>query len=153
MQYIEQSQDPKDPNPYYYVRVNMPKVALPKGPKAFQETADRLRNTTILGKIELKKDLEIPISKDKWVNKDYIQTQLSFFKENNKKTGNYKNFNFFFDLGSPYAEASVVLQLVDDSPFKGSRSRTLLNPSFNYVGVSSQRVKNKHCGYFLFASK
>jgi len=155
MQYIEQSQDSNDPNPYYYVRLNMPKVALNRGPEAFKETADRLRNTTRMGKVELKHDLEIPISEchDQWGNKDYIQDQLHHFKDLNKKTRNYKHFNFFFDLGSPYAEASLVLQLVDDSPFKGSRSRTLLNPSFNYVGISSQRLKNKHCGYYLFANK
>ena len=154
MQYIEQSQDSNDPNPYYYVRLNMPKVALSRGPKYFQEAADRLRNTTKMGKVELKHDLEIPISESqvKWGNKDYIHDQLNQFKERNKMTRNYKNFNFFFDLGSPYAEASLVLQLVDDSPFKGSRSRALLNPAFNYVGITSQRLKNKHCGYYLFAN-
>jgi hypothetical protein len=132
----------------------MPKIALNRGEEAFREAAERLRNTTGMGKVEIRANLQIPIADavDQWGNKGYIQHQLHHFKDQNKKTRNYKHFNFFYDLGSPYAEASLVLQLVDDSPFKGSRSRTLLNPTFQYVGISSQRVKNKHCGYYLFAN-
>lgn len=131
----------------------MPKISLTRGAAAFQEFADKLRTMQPMNKIELRSDLQVPIHEDsaKWTSKEYIAETVNKVKSEIKGS-TYKNFNFHFDVGSPYSENSFILQLVDDTPFKGSRSRNILNPAFNYVGISSLKLKNKHCGYFLFAN-
>lgn len=152
--YIQENPDTSAKNAAFYVRDGMPKISLTRGVVAFQEFAAKLRSMTPMHKIELRSNLSIPIDEDssKWTSKDYIGQAVNKVKSEIKDTANYKNFNFHFDVGSPFSENSFVLQLVDDTPFKGSRSRNILNKDFAYVGISSLKVKNKHCGYFLFAN-
>ena len=154
MGYIQENPDTGAKNAAFYVRDGMPKISLTRGAVAFQEFIDKLRSMEPMNKIQLRKDLSIEIDEDssKWTSKDYIGQAVNKVKSEIKETANYKNFNFHFDVGSPYSENSFVLQLVDDTPFKGSRSRNILNKDFAYVGISSLKVKNKHCGYFLFAN-
>jgi len=154
IQYIEQNNDPNGKIGAYYVREGMPKIPLTRGAMAFREMAENLRNMQPMGKIELRENLAIAIPEEpnNWTSKQYISDTLQRFKANNKLTSNYKKFNFQYDVGSPFSENSFVIQLVDDTPFKGSRSRNILNPDYAYVGISSQKVKNRHCGYFLFAN-
>jgi hypothetical protein len=154
MGYIQENPDTGAKNAAFYVREGMPKISLTRGAVAFQEFVDKLRSMAPMKKIQLRPDLSIPIDEDssKWTSKDYIGQAVNRVKSEIKESGNYKNFNFHFDVGSPYSENSFVLQLVDDTPFKGSRSRNILNENFTYVGISSLKVKNKHCGYFLFAN-
>ena len=154
IQYIEENTDSGAKNGAFYVREGMPKIPLTRGADAFREMADKLRSMTPLNKVELRANLQlsIPEEPEKWTDKKHIAETLQQIKANNKETGNYKKFNFHYDVGSPYSENSFVLQLVDDGPFKGSRSKNLLNSSYTYIGVASQKHKNRHCGYFLFAN-
>ncbi len=154
IQFISENPDTNAKNAAFYVREGMPKISLTRGVPAFQEFAEKLRNMEPFNKIEFKSCLQIPINEDpsKWTSKEVIGESVNRIKTGLKEAGTYKNFNFHFDVGSPFSENSFVLQLVDDTPFKGSRSRNILNPNFQYVGVSSFKKKNKHCGYFLFAS-
>ncbi len=154
IQYIRPNEDVNSKNAAFYVREGMPKISLTRGEVAFREFAEKLRTMSPVGKLELKSNLSIPIPEEpsQWTSKEYIAEAVNNLKNDIRGTTNYKNFNFHFDVGSPFSENSFVLQLVDDTPFKGSRSRNILNPNFNYIGVSSQKVKNKHCGYFLFAN-
>jgi hypothetical protein len=152
MQFIEPNEDNNSRHAAFYVREGMPKIALTRGVPAFQELADRLRNMEPMGKIELRQDLSVAIpDQSKWSSKEHMAHALKQVKVQNKQTHKYRNMNFHFDIGSPWSENSFVLQLVDDSPFKGTRSRNILNPDFTYVGITSEKVKNKHCGYYLFA--
>lgn len=132
----------------------MPKISLTRGVQAFQEFANKLRSMQPMAKLEFRSNLQIPIPENpsNWTSKEYIAEAVNNVKANIKDTSGYRNFSFHFDVGSPFSENSFVLQLVDDTPFKGSRSRNILNPTFKYIGISSNKVKNKHCGYFLFAN-
>jgi len=154
IQYIQENPDTSAKNAAFYVRDGMPKISLTRGVPAFQEFADKLRTMQPMPKIESRQDLQVPIHENSsnWTSKEYIGEAVNKVKSDIKGNSNYKNFNFHFDVGSPYSENSFILQLVDDTPFKGSRSRNILNPAFTYVGISSLKIKNKHCGYFLFAN-
>jgi hypothetical protein len=132
----------------------MPKVALNKGEIAFRDFAVKLKDIKSLPPLEAREDLKVPINEEpqKWTDKVLISDAVNKQKAAIKDTSSYTAFNFHFDVGSPLAEISFVLQLVDDTPFKGSRQRNILNPDFKYVGISTLKVKNKNCGYFLFAN-
>jgi len=132
----------------------MPKVALNRGEPAFREFAQKLRGMQPLSPLEAREDLKVPINEDpqKWTDKALISEAVNKQKASIKETSSYKTFNFHFDVGSPQAEISFILQLVDDTPFKGSRQRNIVNPEFKYVGISTLKIKNKNCGYFLFAN-
>lgn len=154
MEFIKANPDPNSKNAALYTREGMPKIPLTRGKPAFQEFAAKLRETEPMGNVEFREDLKINISEDTslWADKKYIGDVLQKFKDENKESKHYKNFNFQYDIGSPYAENSIIIQIVDDGPFKGTRSKNILNPSYAHVGITCQKVKNKHCGYFLFAS-
>ncbi len=154
MQYIVPNEDQNAKNKAFYVREGMPKISLLRGEEAFKEFAEKLRNMEPLSKLEYRSNLqiEIPQESSNWASKSTIADSVNKVKQEMKEVHCYKNFNFHFDIGSPFSEVSFVLQLVDDTPFKGSRSRNILNPTFQYLGISSQKVKNKHCGYYLFAN-
>jgi len=154
VQYIQENEAKSAKNSAFYIREGMPKIPLTRGASAFQELAERLRNMEPMTKIELRTNLEVTIPEDpaNWTSKQYIGETLAKLKAENKVNHEYQHFNFHYDVGSPYSENSFILQLVDDTPFKGARSKNLLNPEFKYVGITSQKVKNRHCGYFLFAN-
>ena len=132
----------------------MPKVALNKGAQAFTEFAAKLKTMQPMKPLEAREDLKVPINEDpqKWTDKALISEAVNKQKAAIKETSSYNSFNFHFDVGSPQADISFILQLVDDTPFKGSRQRNIINPEFKYVGISTFKVKNKNCGYFLFAN-
>jgi hypothetical protein len=63
----------------------------------------------------------------------------------------YSECAFNMDLGVSDPETSLLLQVVDDSPFKGKRRDNILNPNFKYVGISFLKQKTKFCCYITFA--
>jgi hypothetical protein len=137
-----------------YDRDHMPKVSLNSGVAAFTAFAQKLRTMNPLPEIEFRNELavDVPVDPSTWTSKEYIANTINAKKLELKKDTDFKNFNFHFDVGSNNAETSFILQLVDDTPFKGSRSKNILNPQFKYVGVRNSKIKNKNCGYFLFSN-
>jgi len=55
------------------------------------------------------------------------------------------------DLGVSDPETCLLLQIVDDSPFKGKRRDNILNPTMKSVGISFMKQKTKFCSYVTFA--
>jgi len=153
LSFIVENTEKDAKNAAFYVKEGMPKISLTRGAVAFKEYIEKLKSMNPMGKLEFRSNLQVPISDNSanWTSKEYIGETLNKVKADIKES-KYINFNFHLDVGSPYAEISFILQLVDDTPFKGSRSRNIMNPAFSFVGISSFKVKNKHCGYFLFAS-
>ncbi len=151
IQYIKEN---KEKGGGIFDKEGMPKVSLIKGEPAFRDFIEKLNTLQPLGSIEYREDLKVPINEDpqKWTDKTVISASVNKRKEDIRETASYSSYNFHFDVGSPLAEISFILQLVDDTPFKGSRQKNILNPNYKYVGVSNLKVKNKNCGYFLFAS-
>jgi len=137
-----------------FEKEGMPKISLNRGEPAFREFAQKLKETQPLKPLEARDDLKVLISEDvtKWTDKTTLAESVNKQKTVARQSHGYTNFNFHFDVGSPQADTSFVLQLVDDTPFKGARSKNILNPDFKYIGISTLKVKNKNCGYFLFAN-
>jgi hypothetical protein len=142
-----------------YQREGMPKIALNQGEVAFKNFAENLKNKYSLPSIEFRQDLQIEINSDpkKWTDKEYITSLVNNKKNQFKDSPSpYRNFVFHFDVGSTDPEISFIIQLVDDTPFKGTRSKNILNQHLKYVGISTMQVKqkkcDKNCGYFLFAN-
>jgi len=155
LSYIEDNVDQGGKHSAFYSREGLPKIALKTGLDAFRQTIEKLKTLKPMKKLEFKFDLQIPILEDPaiWEDKIFLRESLKKIKSDNKANNiSYKNLAFHYDIGSPFSDSSFILQLVDDSAFNGSRSKNLLNPNFTYIGINSQKVKNKHCGYFLFAS-
>jgi hypothetical protein len=153
IKYIQNNTDPNSKNAAFYVKENIPKIALVRGEIAFRETIEILKKLKPLNPLEQREDLQVPIPEDQssWIIKDLISENVNKLKAKAKEEGKYTNFNFHFDIGSSQPESSFVLQLVDDTAFKGNRSKNLLSSSFKFVGINSTKHRNKHCGYFLFA--
>ncbi len=130
----------------------MPKVALVKGEQAFRDFIEKMKQMNPLNALESKEELKVPIPEEPktWTDKGSIGEAVSKKKADLKEK--FSNFSFHFDVGSPSAEISFILQLVDDTPFKGSRQKNIINPDLKYVGINSFKVKNKNCGYFLFSN-
>lgn len=132
---------------------NGSKIALNKGEEAFRDCAEKLRNNIPnLPPFVLKPELTVPIPEASadWKKNDLIANALNLVKENNKSS--YSDFLFNLDLGVSDPELSVVLQVVDDSNFKGRRSQNLLSKDLKYVGIShASKGKKSFCVYVVFA--
>jgi hypothetical protein len=135
---------------FYYVRKDLPKIALKEGEKAFRDLIERLRNTSPLNPLEMREDLHvtIPENQEEWAKKEYLASAINEVKHNSVGK-DYKNFQFHFDIGSPRSEDSFVIQLVDDTSFKGARTNNLLNPNFKYIGINSKKEKIRKIFFFL----
>lgn len=132
---------------------NGSKVALNKGEEAFRECAEKLRNNIpYLHPFILKEDLAIPIPEETadWKKNEVIASSLNKLKEANMDK--YSDFTFNLDLGINDPELSLILQVVDDSNFKGRRAANLLSKELKYIGISSAaKGKKSFCVYVVFA--
>jgi hypothetical protein len=128
------------------------KIALVQGVEAFKLAANKMRHFTPTNGFEYKEDLIIPVPEDSkdWKKQDLITNSLA--KRRNENGGKYSEYLFNMDLGVSDAFYSVLLQIVDDSPFKGKRCDNIMNKDFKYIGISHQKQgKNKFCTYITFA--
>ena len=72
--------------------------------------------------------------------------------ERNKKY--YKITAFHYDKSCDNPQISLLLQIVDDNIGDCTRRKNLLNPNFNYIGITCVNIKeNIFCYYCLFANK
>jgi len=127
------------------------KVAVVGGEEAFKAAANKLPNYQSCGSLQFREDLVINVPEDHkdWKNNTLITQLLS----NKKKevAGKYAECAFNMDMGVSDPELSVLLQIVDDSPFKGKRRENILNPEHKYVGIHYIKQKHKFCCYLVFA--
>jgi hypothetical protein len=127
------------------------KVALVGGEEAFKAAANKLCNYQPCPPLEFREDLVINVPED---NKDWKNNTLITQLLSNKKkevAGRYAECAFNMDMGVSDPELSVLLQIVDDSPFKGKRRENILNPDHRYVGIHYVKQKHKFCCYIVFA--
>ncbi len=153
MQYVKQDNTLANTIQFVYERQEGDeKIKLNHGKEAFETCIEILNNMQPLEPLTLKNELMItvPEVKSLWTDKDYINTmkyqkieELECIKDNN---------TFHFDIGSSNPEISLIMQLVDDSVFRGSRRENLLSRDFKYIGIHNRVVDNVSCSYFFFAS-
>jgi hypothetical protein len=131
---------------------NGTKVSLSSGEEIFRNVAEKLMTTDPMSPLEYTDDLVIPVPEDQkeWKDNKLISQLLA--KKKSELGGKYSDCVFNMDLGVSEAELSALLQIVDDSPFKGKRRENLLNPNNRFIGISYvSKPKNKFCCYITFA--
>jgi len=136
---------------YMYKRDGEANIMLNKGKEAFEKCIEILHNTQPLKPLELKSELTIKVPDDK-----ELWTDIEFLKRKcNEKKEEYNTIQenaFHFDIGSSNPEVSLIMQLVDDTSFRGIRTSNLLSKEFKYIGIDNQMFDNISCSYFYLAS-
>lgn len=127
------------------------KVALVKGEEAFKDSANILLSASPCAPLEFREDLIIPVPEESKSWKDNKLIGASLIKTKTDNGSKYSEYGFNMDLGVSDPETSLLLQVVDDSPFNGKRRACILNPNFKYIGVSYLKQKSKFCVYITFA--
>lgn len=128
------------------------KIPLLKGETAFRDCAHKLRNMQSMPGLEHRDNLIVPIpeASSDWKKMDLVTANLTKIRSNT--VGQYDEINFNIDLGVNDPEISTLLQVVDDSTFKGKRSANLLNRDLKYCGIShAAKGKKSSCTYITFA--
>ena len=61
--------------------------------------------------------------------------------------------NFHFDVNTVNAQASILMQIIDDNQDDYLRRKNLFNQNFNIIGINLQYVsKDILCYYFSFGN-
>ena len=138
-------------------------ITLNKGPIAFDECINYLNELDNINALIMKDELNVDIIgniKENCEESNY--TSFSFLekiiklkkKELEKNKKYYKITAFHYDKSCDNPEISLLLQIVDDNVGDCTRRKNLLNPNFNYIGISCVNIKeNIFCYYCLFANK
>lgn len=132
---------------------NGSKVNLNKGEEAFRQVANILMKTAPVDPLEFRDDLLTQLPEDPllWKNKNAIAEINA--KKCLEVANNYGAVKFNMDLGVSDPELTVLLQLVDDSNFKGKRRDNILSPVNKYLGVSYAKQKKKFFTILFFATE
>lgn len=126
-----------------YDERNGPKIALNKGKVAFQDCISYLETLQPINALKLSKQITIEINesedKEKLLEKKFMNDAINSIKIANE----LKHLNFHYDYGSSNPEISCVIQVVDDNVSNFYRRNNILNPNYNYVGITITGIKKK----------
>jgi hypothetical protein len=128
------------------------KISLVKGEEAFKAAASKLRALSPVEGLEFRENLVIQVPEDPkdWKKQEQITSALA--KRRIENGTNYSEYLFNMDLGVSDPNTSLLLQIIDDSPFKGKRCDNIMNKDMRYIGISHQKPsKSKFCTYITFA--
>lgn len=93
--------------------------------------------------------LPIPDNISDWTKRENISLLLKELE----LTGKYSQIAFHYEIGIKNSSVSTILQIVDDSPFRGSRRNNIMNSNFNYIGITSKEYEGQICSFYTFAAK
>jgi len=125
-----------------YDEINGPKIALNKGKQTFLDCINSMENLEKIHPLNLSKDITIIMNdeeSEKYLDKKFMTDAINQVKQ----SAIGKQFNFHYDYGSSNPEISCLLQVVDDNTSNFYRRNNILNPEFNYVGISITQIKKK----------
>ena len=124
------------------------KVALDKGIKAFEEAKLILSNTKPMEKLKFNYNMKLKLPK-KDVNiksYNYLKNQILI------KADNGINIKSYWKEVISEPETCFVLMIVDDNGKKaGYKRRSILNPEYKYIGISSHTINNKFICYITLS--
>ena len=128
---------------------NICKVGLNKGQEQFDAVCFVLNTLQGMDCVEFQQDLciELPDELEKIANREDISKVLSDISN----IGKYKDLSFHYDIGINNSIVSTVLQIIDDSPFRGLRMKNLVKSSKRYIGISVKIIEDIRCVYILMA--
>jgi len=123
-------------------------MRLNTGEAAFRSAAEKLRNTAPSAPLSVNTEIAVPVpeNQEEWRNAKAI-TATAQQKEQATKSKITANV----DQGVSDPETFVLLQVVDDSPFKGTRSKNILDPANKSIAVTSLQQEKKFCAIMVFA--
>ena len=124
------------------------KVALDKGIKAFEEAKLILSNTKPMEKLKFNYNMKLKLPK-KEVNiksYNYLKNQILI------KADNGINIKSYWKEVISEPETCFILMIVDDNGKKaGYKRRSILNPEYKYIGISSHTINNKFICYITLS--
>lgn len=125
---------------YFYTSQDE-RIILNRGIEHFDQIASLMSKLQPLPPLEYREDLSISIPDDpnEWKNNKIISELLT----NKIKEGKYEDYAFNLDFGVNDPEKCLLLQIIDDSYFKGKRRETLIKLKLKYIAISSKQVNNK----------
>lgn len=130
---------------------NVCNVALNKGKNNFLSIYESIKLMLPLTELSFKDDLCLNISDNikEWTKRENISSQLNNIEKLNK----YGKIAFHYDIGVKNDTLSIILQLVDDSPFRGNRRNNILNSEYDSIGISVKMINDIVCTYYVFAKE
>lgn len=82
-----------------------------------------------------------------------IRETISLSIEEILRKNIYKDISFHYDIGINSPIISTILQIVDDSQFKGVRFSNLIKSNKTHIGITSSLVEGYRCVYIVIAEK
>jgi len=121
-------------------------IGLSGGEESFRKAINLLRNMVPLDPLQLDSEINIDIKKE-----DIPNIENTIIEKTKKIKENFPKLKVHMDMiGDP--ELSAILQIVDDTVFKGKRREAILNPNFNLISLSQVKNENKQLyTFFSFA--
>lgn len=102
-----------------------------------------LNNLNPMHPLILSKEITISFNEEEnrenYLDKKFMNNAIN----NLKKSVKVKHLNFHYDYGSCNPEISCIIQLVDDNVSNFYRRNNILNPNYNYIGISIAQIKKK----------
>lgn len=157
-------------NKLIYHKKGQPRIVMNTGEEAILSTISFISSLPQMAKLEVRKEIAInlPPNPDHWTSRfsNLVEEKTAELK---KKAGiKYSTLSFHFDLSITDPETSLLLQLVDDNSFKGSRRMHICDPEMKYIAVTYSSISSansdisgegneikkkdkKFCSYFTFA--
>lgn len=143
-------------NIYCYDNPPYPKISLVNGESSFKDCINALTKLeSSLSEVELRQEIavEVPTKIEEMNNKTKMAELLKDKRKQLNMYDLYRNIGFHYDNASLNAEASLVLQLVDDNNSNYLRRLNLINPNVRYIGISVGKINsNRYILYFTFAT-
>ena len=129
---------------------NICNVVLKNGEKLFISTLDIMKNFEGMNLLKWSDDLCLPIPDnfEDITKRETISNLLSDIED----LGKFSNIGFYYDIGIKNPIISTVLQIVDDSPFRGNRRNNIMNSTFTHIGITSKIINGNICSYFTFGN-
>lgn len=96
---------------------------------------------------------DLCISLPDMLSKIGVRETISFSIEEILSKNIYKDISFHYDIGINNPIVSIILQIVDDSQFKGVRFSNLIKSNKTHIGITSSLVEGYRCVYIVIAEK
>ena len=150
---------PATPTKNSYISVSSTSaIALKKGVEAFDDCIHFLEKQRPLQPLQMDNALNIdfPDIINDCVNMTYIEKAIKnkYEKLKDMYNGNIQLKKFHFDINTPSAEISCVMQIVDDTQSNLIRRNNIFNEKINIVSINCELVsKGIVCFYLAFGIK
>ena len=118
-------------------------IGLSTGEESFRKAIDLLRNMIPLNPLQMESEIYIDIEKEHLTDIENV-----IIEKTKKIKEKFPKLKVHMDMIRD-PELSAILQIVDDTVFKGKRREAILNPNFKLISLSQVKNENKELYTFL----